>query len=262
MTAQQRRQEALSNNITNALTPGYKQDQSTLRAFPEMMMQRIEGNTPSRIQNKNIPMNARMGAINTGVYMQEAVPDFSQGSLKETGIDTDLALVNDRLPDETGALFFTVQQQNGEQGYTRNGNFTVDSEGMLVTNDGNYVLDQEGNPIFTDGLDFNVTSEGNLQVQDQTIPLGIAYSPDANDLVKQGSGIFQLAEDGQAPINAREQGIDYKIQQGYLENSNVDSNQAMTDMMQAYRLFETNQRVVKAYDQSLDKAVNEIARLR
>ncbi len=63
-------------------------------------------------------------------------------------------------------------------------------------------------------------------------------------------------------VDARETaGLQFNVQQGYLEGSNVDQAETMTDMMQAYRAFEANQKVVQAYDRSLDKAVNEIARL-
>ncbi len=262
MIAQQRRQEALSNNVANALTPGYKQDQATLKAFPEMLIERMENKTFPPRRETTIPMRTRVGALNTGVYVQETIPDFAQGALKNTGISTDMALVNGVLPDDNGSLFFTVQNAEGETRYTRNGNFTVDGQGLLVSNQGYYVLDQTGNPISTDGQEFNVTAEGSVQVGNQATQLGIAYSANANQLVKEGEGLFR-AEDGQVLENARtNQGVTFSVQQNYLENSNVDTAQTMTDMMQAYRMFEANQKVIQAYDQSLDKAVNEIGRLR
>ena len=94
------------------------------------------------------------------MYVQENVPKFIQGDIRETGISTDLALINGVLPDETGGLFFTVQNEAGEQRYTRNGNFTVDGQGFLVATEGYYVLDQAGNRIQTNGQDFTVTQDG------------------------------------------------------------------------------------------------------
>ncbi|MBM7571304.1 flagellar hook-basal body protein [Aquibacillus albus] len=263
MIAQQRRQEALSNNISNALTPGYKQDQATLRAFPELLIDRMENKQIPSSNNVHIPMRTRIGSLNTGVYVQETIPDFSQGALKETGLSTDLAIVNGVMPDENGSIFFAVQNNDGDTSYTRNGNFTVDGQGFLVTNAGYYVLDEDGNQINTDGQAFTVTADGNVQLPDQTFALNVAYSPNANDLVKAGQSLFQLGEDGQPLANARANpDVTFTVQQHYLEGSNVDPNQAMTEMMQSYRSFETNQTVLKAYDQSLDKAVNEIARIR
>ncbi len=263
MMAQQRRQDTLSNNIANAQTPGYKQDQATVRAFPELLIQRMgkqEINTATG--SFNVPQQRQIGSINTGVYVQETIPDFKQGSLRETGLTTDMALVNGTLPDETGGLFFTVQNDAGDVRYTRNGNFTVNGDGFLTTGEGFYVLDQAGNPIETDGQTFTVNNDGILQVGAQAIPVGVAYSANTNDLVKEGQGLFALGEDGQALENARENAaVTFNIQQKYVETSNVDTVQTMTDMMQAYRLFETNQKVLQAYDQSMDKAVNQIARL-
>lgn len=263
MMAQQRRQDTLANNIANAQTPGYKQDQATLRSFPELLIQRMESsNIPTSRGGFNVPMQNTIGSINTGVYVQETIPDFAQGGLKETGIATDMALVNGNLPDETGNLFFTVQNADGEERYTRNGNFTVDGEGFLTTNQGYYVLDDNGNPIETDGQTFTVSEAGVLQVGEQAIPMAISYSANVNDMVKDDEDLFTLGEGGAALVNARgNAGLTYSIQQNYLENSNVDAVQSMTDMMQAYRTFETNQKVLQAYDQSMDKAVNQIARL-
>ncbi|MFD2655776.1 flagellar hook-basal body protein [Gracilibacillus thailandensis] len=262
MMAQQRRQEVLSNNMTNAQTPGYKQDQTPLRAFPELLIQRMENRDIPNSQGTSIPTMTEIGAINTGVYVHETIPDFVQGSLKETGVSTDMALVQGETPDEEGSIFYTVQNGEGDIRYTRNGNFTVDGEGNLTTTNGYYVLDDEGNPINTDNLAFTVTPEGMVQLDDGEVPLGIAYSANPNDLVKNGQDLFELAEDGAALVDARGvDGLQFNVQQNHLENSNVDPAQTMTDMMQAYRSFEANQKVVQQYDRSLDKAVNEIARL-
>ncbi|KAB8126756.1 flagellar hook-basal body protein [Gracilibacillus oryzae] len=263
MLAQQRRQEVLSNNMTNALTPGYKQDRTSLRAFPEMLIHRMENqHTPVSTQSQVRTMT-EIGAINTGVYVQEAIPDFAQGTLQETEMTTDFALVQGETPDENGSIFFTVQNGEGEVRYTRNGNFTVDGQGNLTTNQGYYVLDADGGIINTDGLEFNLTPEGLLELDGAQIPLGIAYSNDANQLSKNGEDLFELAEGADPLADARATaGLQFNVQQGYLENSNVDTAQTMTAMMEAYRAFEANQKVVQAYDRSLDKAVNEIGRLR
>ncbi|CQR46181.1 Flagellar basal-body rod protein FlgG [Paraliobacillus sp. PM-2] len=263
MMTQQRRQDVLSNNIANAQTPGYKQDQTTVRAFPELLIQRM-GNKemPTMNGGLDVPDQQTIGSIHTGVYVQETIPDFEQGAMKKTGLTTDMALVNGALPDQTGGIFFTVQDNDGNIRYTRNGNFTVDGEGFLTTSEGLYLLDENGDPMETDGQSFNVTDEGMIQVGNETVPIGIAYSANVNDLVKDGEGLFALDEAGATLGNARENlNVSFTVQQKYLESSNVNTVQTMTDMMQAYRMFETNQKVLQAYDQSMDKAVNQIARL-
>lgn len=255
MIANQRYQEALSNNISNADTPGYKADQATLRSFPELLLRQTGGKHIPTIKGLNKQTRRPIGSINTGVYVQEMIPNFMQGDLKETGVGTDLALVHGNLPDEAGSLFFTVQNENGEIRLTRNGNFTVDPEGYLATNQGYYVLDQAGNPIQTFGMEFNVTTDGMIQIGDQNIPLGISYTANANELVKEGDGLYS-GQVNPMPANAQ-----FTVQQGFIERSTVDTLQTMTDMMQAYRMFETNQRVLRAYDESMGKAVNEIGKL-
>lgn len=255
MIAQQRRQEALSNNIANQNTPGYKADQSTLRSFPELLMMQTGTTNIPTTRGVNLPLNRMIGPLNTGVYVHETIPKFDQGDLKETGITTDLAIVNGTIPDENGSVFFTVQNEDGDVRYTRNGNFTVDGQGALVTTQGYYVLDDNGNQIQTNGLEFDVSTEGTLDVGNQNIQLGIAYVEDANDLVKEGNDLFN----GEA--NELPEGLTFGIEQGFLERSNVDSLQTMTEMMESYRMFETNQRILKAFDDSMGKAVNEIGRL-
>ena len=255
MLSMQRQQEALANNIANANTPGYKADQATLRSFPEMLLYQMGSQTIPTKNPKNLPVQNPIGSINTGVYVQEYVPDYVQGALKETGVSTDLALIDGAFPDETGSIFFTVQNENGEPRYTRNGNFTVDGQGFLTTTQGYYVLDQAGNPIQTGGMEFTVTPDGQLQLGAQNVQLGIAYTADANQLEKEGNGLFN-GEAGPVPA-----GVTYTVQQGFLEQSNVNAVQTMTQMMESYRSFEMNQRVLKAYDESMGKAVSEIGRI-
>ncbi|QKY70458.1 flagellar hook-basal body protein [Lentibacillus sp. CBA3610] len=255
MISQQRQQEALSNNITNAQTPGYKADQPALRAFPEMLMHQMGTNHVPTSRGLDFPVQNPIGPMNTGVYVHENIPDYGQGDIRETGVPTDMALINGELPDETGGLFFTVQNEDGEERYTRNGNFTVDGNGFLVTTQGYYVLDDSGEPIETDGMEFNVTENGVLQTAGGDIPIGIAYTDNVNEFAKEGDGLFN-GEAGAVPAEAT-----FTIQQGSLERSNVDAAQSMTQMMESYRMFETNQRVLRAYDESLGKAVSEIARL-
>lgn len=255
MITQQRHQEALGNNIANANTPGYKADQAVIRSFPEMLIQAQGSKNIPTINGLNIPLNQQIGSLNTGVYVQEMLPNFNQGDIRETSIATDLALVQTALPDETGGLFFNVQNEAGDTRLTRNGNFTVDGQGFLVTNEGYYVLDQAGNPIQTGGTDFTVTPEGILQTAEQNTALGIVYAENVNDLIKEADNLYE-GEAAAVPA-----GTTYTIQQGFLESSNVDAATTMTEMMNAYRMFETNQRVLRAYDESMGKAVTEIGRI-
>src|SRR5699024_5039331 len=255
MISQQRQQEALANNIANANTPGYKADQPTLRAFPELLMRETGSQNIPTKYGLNVPVENPVGPLNTGVYVHEIIPNYDQGDIRETNQPTDLAIVNGVLPDEAGGLFFTVQHETGDVRYTRNGQFTVDGDGFLTTSQGYYVLDEMGNPIQTGGMDFDVTEDGVLQVDGQAIPLDIRYTDNVHALTKEGAGLL-AGDAGVVPAGAT-----FSIRQGFLERSNVDAAKTMTQMMEAYRMFETNQRVLKAHDESMDKAVNDIARI-
>ncbi|MEK4027736.1 flagellar hook-basal body protein [Pseudobacillus sp. FSL P4-0506] len=266
MIAQQRRTEMLSNNMSNANTPGYKADRSSLRAFPEMLLQRIDqGSVPIQKQ-LNLPFHQQIGSLNTGVYMQETMPDFSQGDLRETGLKTDVALLDVNVPvnedtGQRGMTFFKIQGQDGVQRYTRNGNFTLDNAGFLTTAGGHYVLDPAGNRIQLNSD--NIMIDENGQITEEGAPvgrIGLAFAENPNLLIKEGNGLLRL-ENGTLPeVDARND-VQFRMQQGFLEGSNIDTARTMTDMMSAYRTFEANQKVLAAYDRSMEKAANEIGRV-
>lgn len=258
MLTQQRKTEMLANNMANINTPGYKADQSSLRAFPEMLLQRID--------QKENGTTKTIGALNTGVYIQDATPLFLQGDIRETTRKTDVALLNVLLPTnpETGlegSVFFTVQNANGQTRYTRNGNFTLDGAGYLTTASGLYILDQQSNRIQLSSDQFTIDEQGYITGSNgERARLGIAYSDNPHSMVKEGDGLFRT--EGAPLADAyTTNGIIFKTQQGYLEQSNVDAAQTMTDMMAAYRTFEANQKVLQAYDMSMQKAVNDVGKI-
>jgi len=267
MIAQQRRTEMLSNNMANANTPGFKADQSTLKAFPEMLLQRMDKLDIPTEKGLNLSITKTVGAINTGVYVQEVIPKFIQGDIHETNQKTDIALLDVDIPinQETGlrgSVFYSVQNPDGQVRYTRNGDFTLDGSGFLTTASGLYVLNDQGNPIQLSSDQFVVDEYGQITGQNgETARIGIGYADNPQSLVKEGDGLFRT-EDGAGLANAyTAQGVQFKLQQGFLERSNVDVSRTMTDMLTAFRAFEANQKILQAYDKSMDKAANEIGRL-
>lgn len=267
MIAQQRRTEMLTNNLSNANTPGFKADQSSVRAFPEMLLRRMDQVTVPTQKKLNLPFNPVVGGLNTGVYMQEAIPAFRQGDIIATDKKTDIALVDLQIPvneenGKRGTVFFTVMNANGEERYTRNGNFTLDQQGFLTTSSGYYVLDDQGNRIQLNSDQFVVDENGIISENNQPVArLSVAYADNPYRLIKEGDGLYRT-EDGQPLANAfNNANVQFKLQQGYIEQSNVDTARTMTDMLTAYRAFEANQKVLQAYDKSLEKTVNEIGRI-
>lgn len=259
MLAQQRRTEMLSNNIANANTPGYKSDQASLKAFPEMLLQRVES---SKVP---APASPTVGTLNTGVYLQEMIPQFTQGDLRETGLSSDVALVEELVPfnEETnakGALLFAVQTQANEVRYTRNGQFKRNENGELTLG-GNPVLGTNGQPISVPSDQFEITPDGTVRVDGaEQAQIEIVFAGDTRTLIKEGNGLFSSENELQTAVGSPD--ISYQLKQGYVEGSNVDVSKSYTEMMTAYRAFEANQKVLQAYDRSMDKAVNEIGRVR
>lgn len=266
MIAQQRRTELLSNNLANANTPGFKADQSSIRSFPDMLMSSVgKTNAPANQQAGAQYMN-QVGALNTGVYMQETLPNYVQGQIYSTNFTTDMALIDGYLPQNengvTGSIFFRLEHPEGGEAYTRNGNFTLDGQGYLVNPQGLYVLSDEGQRIQLQNDDFQLDQDGAIYVNNQQVArVSVSYAANPNVLQKQDNGLLRTQDGEDLPTAYGTDGVNFTLRQNYLEGSNVDSSRTMTDLMTAYRAFEANQKVLQAYDRSMEKAVNEIGKL-
>ena len=256
MLAQQRTLENLTNNLANTQTPGYKADRHSLRAFPEMLL--------SHMQKGKTSQRRTVGTLNTGVYMHELTPNFEQGVIQSTGLLTDLALVNGIMPVSDdgirGTILFTVENPDSGYFYTRNGNFTLDADGFLTTSSGHYVLDWNGARIQLESPEFQVHEDGWIVQDGEPVArLGIVLAENPNELVKRGNGFYTTDVDLPTAYDA--EGVTFTVRQAALEQSNVDQAQTMTEMLTAFRSFEANQKVLQAYDRSMEKAVNEIGKI-
>lgn len=267
MIAQQRRTELLTNNMANANTPGYKADQSTIRSFPDMLMSRLG---PTKIPTENAihgKYAAEIGGLSTGVYMQETIALLTQGQLQQTELNTDIALIDGALPvdeetGQTGAVFYRLQHPVAGEAYTRNGNFTLDPAGFLTNAQGLYVLDNNGESIQLQNDDFRLADDGQIFVNDTSVAqIGVSFAAQPETLIKQDNGLFQTVDGTNLPSAYDTANVSFSMQQGYIERSNVDPQKTMTDLLTAYRAFEANQKVLQAYDQSMQKAVNEVGRV-
>jgi flagellar basal-body rod protein FlgF len=283
MFALQRKQETLANNIANINTPGYKQDEGVMRAFPEQLISRIRDKEGPDIQGlpNMTGQPVAIGRLHTGVYMSEALPNFRQGDIAESNNPYDVALLDNLQPDQDGnerRLFFSVARlENPQQQpvaapeqirYTRNGNWSVNPDGYLVTADGYYVLDEQNAAINvqTAGQNLHISSTGELSYTDPTngeqfYKLGLKAVANPSQLVREGQNVYRWQGEGQpANVEAADSGF-YGLKQGWIERANVDAAQTMTDMMTVLRAYEANQRVITTLDGTMDKAVNEIGRV-
>ncbi len=268
MVAQQRKTEILTNNMANASTPGFKSDQTTIRSFPDMLMSAVKSTTIPTENGFAMKKLSTVGALNAGVYLQETMPDQTQGTIYSTGLTTDVALINNSMPTDAasgnaGTIFFRLQNENGTESYTRNGNFTMDGQGNLVNPQGLYVLGANGERLQFNNDNIRISSEGAIFDENdvQVGSLGVAFSTNPDVLVKQDNGLYNTIDGAALPSAYGQAGVQFAMQQQYLEGSNVDASKAMTDLLTAYRAFEANQKVLQTYDKSMDKAVNEIGRV-
>jgi len=232
--------EIITNNIANADTTGFRKDFLVSHSFDEVMIRRIN-------DDMAFGQRAVVGPLNLGTQVDQLYTDFAEGSFDGTERSTDLALAGD--------VFFVVQTPAGER-YTRNGAFYIDQLGYLVDGEGNFLLGENG-PINVGGLNFRVDQGGEVWVGDQFADrIRVVSFADNATLRKQGSNLF-FSQAGPLPA-----ANPYRVMQGFLENSNVDIGREMVDMLQIFRTYETNQRMLTMIDESVGKAVTEIGRLR
>jgi flagellar basal-body rod protein FlgF len=216
------RQANLASNIANANTPGYMEQnlfQSTLR---EVRLHNYQGGNHVNAFND-------AGSFTFGNQLSGSSLNPDKGALKTTGLQTDFAIPS--------AGFFNVQLPNGQVGYTRNGNFRLNSQDQLVTQDGYAILSQAGQPIIgTDNPNFKITTFAS-----------------AKQLTNLGNTYYTSTTPGET--------INTPVQAGMLEQSNVKIADQMTAMIQISREYEANQRVLSMNNATLDKAVNRLGSL-
>lgn len=242
MLTESARSDVASNNLANVNTTGYKKDTTIMASFPEMLVMRMNDQKKGELQ---VPV---VGTLGTGVLLDEVVTSYAQGALKESSSSFDLAIAGDG--------YFAVETPNGEA-YTRNGSFTLDSEGYLVTNEGNYVLGQAGRIAVEGATDggFAVDGEGNVTVNGETVDtLRLVSFADQAQLTKVGDSLFIAAEQG-TPAGGR-------VMQKFLETSNVNPITEMVDLITIMRAYEANQKAVQAHDKTLEQVINDVGRVR
>ena len=183
MVNQQNRMDVITNNLANADTNGYKKEGATSQAFDDILAYKIKDTT------ENPTLAKRIGVNNPGVKIGEGYTDFSQGSLKSTGNTYDLAL--------TDAGFFAVEFTNksGDTSvkYTRDGNFTLNTNGELVTQDGDFVLNTDGEHVKIDPLKTTEINSSGQIIQDGKVADTIQLTDfeDYDYLERYGENYFQ-----------------------------------------------------------------------
>lgn len=247
---QQRKLEVLSNNLANVSSPGFKKDRLL---FHELLPPFTPENNFETAKNALLePSLSNRSTSYVGVTGMST--DFSQGPMTATGNPLDIALEGDG--------YFTVQTPDGLR-YTRKGNFRLDENNRLITasgfpvmtptnqainippTGGTITIDPSGTVNFGDGVQSNPVAQLKLVTFAENAPLE-----------KEGNGFFRK-QPNQEEIKA----TTVQVRQGFVENSNVNMVEEMTQMITTHRTFEAIQRLIQSIDSVNEQSVNSIGRV-
>ncbi|MBX3478126.1 MAG: flagellar basal-body rod protein FlgG [Brevundimonas sp.] len=247
MLAQQLNVEVISNNIANMNTVGFKRQRAE---FQDLLYQNVERmGAQSSTQGTVVPTGIQIGA---GVKAGSVYRITEQGTPTQTGNRYDLAI--------DGRGYFQVILPSGETAYTRAGNFAVNGEGQLVTDDGYQV--QPAISIPQDAVDVSISKSGQVQVitQGQTEPsivgqLELATFFNEAGLEAIGDNLMlETTASGPATAGAPGEVGFGQVLQGYTEASNVDAVSEISALIVAQRAYEMNSKVITTADDMLSVA--------
>ena len=234
LNANSRWQEVIAENLASGTLPGYKKQQLTMAAVQAGLM-------PGGLSGSQSP---QMFILPKGT----ASTNFSGGEMRATGVPTDVAV--------DGKGFFEVELPGGTTGYTRDGEFQINSQGQLATKEGYPVLGQ-GGPIQLNPRDpapISISSAGDVsQGASSKGKLTVAEFNKPELLTQVSSSYFTAQNPG-----LQTQTGTSKVRQGYLESSNSSTVMEMASLMTAMRGFEANQHVIQIQDDRLGKTISDL----
>lgn len=242
LDAQQTQLDVISNNLANVSTNGFKRSRAV---FEDLLYQTMRQPGAQSSQQTQIPTGLQIG---TGVRPVSTARIFTPGNLQKTDNQFDLAIKGDG--------FFQILLPDGTTGYTRDGSFTLDSTGQIVTQDGYPLQPAITVPVggkITIGTDGVVTSTvgatstaiGNVLVASFVNPSGLQSS---------GQNLFlETAASGTPTPNTPGLNGTGPVLQGYVETSNVNVAEELVTMIQTQRAYELNSKVVSTSDAMLGR---------
>lgn len=244
MNAQQNRLDAISNNLANVDTAGYKRDITVSKSFSELLLRRTNLDGVYETPVGSADAAPVIGKLGLGVETNENYTDFTQGSFRQTDTNTDVAFM--------GKGFFAVQTPAGER-YTRDGNFLVGKEGILETKDGYPVLGESGY-IYVSDDKFTVNEDGMIY-SEETSELIDRFKAvrfdDERYLQKTGANLYR-STDISGPAVIAEGTARPRFLQGYIETSNVNVVNEMVQMIEVNRAYEANQKTITSEDSMME----------
>lgn len=250
LTAQDKQLSTISNNLANASTVGYKKDRVI---FEDLLYQIQRQPGAQSSQNNLLPSGLQLG---TGVRVVGTQKNFTTGTLQVTDNALDVAI--------NGRGFFEMLQSNGSTAYSRNGEFHLSADGEVVNADGLIlqpaITIPQGALSVTIGRDGTVsvvqagssapTQVGNIQLADFVNPAGLQAIGGNLFLETAASG---AAQQGTANVNGFG-----SIEQGSVENSNVNIVEELVNMITTQRTYEVNSKVLQTTDQMLQFATQNL----
>ena len=249
MMAQELNVQVIANNIANMRTTGYKRQRAE---FQDMLYEHVRRiGTQTSDQGNILPVGVDLGS---GVKTVGTPRIMTQGTLTQTGGDLDVAI--------RGEGFFKIQLPDGTFAYTRDGSFQMDAQGRIVTAQGNVV--QPGITIPQNSTSLTINSQGQVSVivAGATQPtilgqLNLTRFINKTGLLPIGDNMFTETPASGAPQDGlpNTDGVG-DLQQGNLEQANVEAVTEISDLIAAQRAYEMNSKVISATDQMLQSVSN------
>lgn len=245
LDAQQTQMDVIANNLANVNTAGFKRSRAV---FEDLLYQTLRQPGAQSSQQTQLPTGLQIG---TGVRPVAAERIFTQGNLTQTGNDKDVAI--------QGAGFFQVLMPDGATAYTRDGSFSLDSNGQLVTANGFPVqpaITVPANAItLTIGRDGTVSvSQAGANAPTQIGALQLATFINPAGLEARGENLYvETAASGSPSTTTPGTNGAGLISQGYTETSNVNVVEELVNMIQTQRAYEINSKAIQTSDQMLQR---------
>ena len=243
LDAQQTQLDAISHNLANVATNGYKRSHAV---FEDLLSQNLRQAGGQSSQQSALPTGLQLG---TGVRPVATGRIFTQGNLQQTGNQLDLAI--------NGNGFFPIQMPDGTQAYTRDGSFKIDAQGQVVTSNGNPMSPPITIPANTLSVTIGQDGVVSAQVSGQTAPVQLGQIQVASfvnpaGLEPRGQNLFtETAASGTPTLGTPGLNGAGMLNQGYVETSNVNVVEELVAMIQTQRAYEINSKAVQTSDQML-----------
>ena len=234
MIMNQRKLDAIGNNLTNMSTSGYKRDNILVNRFQEEMI----------LVKHREELSGTFGHT----YVDTSYTNLEQGSFEFTDSPFDVAVQGD--------VYFNIAAYTGQNLLTRNGQWELDGEGYLCLSNSGRILGENGE-IYLGNKDFVISTDGTITQEGQVVDrLLLSYIDPEGNVEKFGANMFSSVEAGEVP-----EGLKFDIIQGAYERSNIDLNYEMTMMMNANRLYEASSSILKLIDGMNQKSASQISKL-